>query len=90
MKRRQFLASIGVIPIAAPAIAQPLPEITWRLAASWPKSLDTLYGACEVFAKRVGEVVSRICAASAPIHVRAHMSAWQSRTHLRLPSACAT
>src|SRR5271166_2375643 len=58
MKRRQFLASVGVgaIPIAAPAIAQPLPEIRWRLAASWPKSLDTLYGACEVFAKRVGDI----------------------------------
>src|SRR3989441_3718201 len=60
MKRRQFLTAIGAgagaISIAMPAIAQSMPEIKWRLTASWPKSLDTLYGACEVFAKRVGEI----------------------------------
>jgi TRAP-type mannitol/chloroaromatic compound transport system substrate-binding protein len=33
-----------------------MPEIKWRLAASWPKSLEALYGACEVFARRVGEI----------------------------------
>ena len=27
----------------------------WRLTASWPKSLDTLFGACETFAKYVSE-----------------------------------
>ena len=32
-----------------------MPEVRWRLTASWPKSLDTLYGACETFAKHVGE-----------------------------------
>jgi TRAP-type mannitol/chloroaromatic compound transport system substrate-binding protein len=31
------------------------PEIKWRLAASWPKSLDTLYGGAEYLAKRVAE-----------------------------------
>jgi TRAP-type mannitol/chloroaromatic compound transport system substrate-binding protein len=61
MKRRQFLASIGagMVPLATPAIAQPLAQLTWRLAASWPKSLDTLYGACEVFARRVGEITDK-------------------------------
>jgi TRAP-type mannitol/chloroaromatic compound transport system substrate-binding protein len=61
MKPREFLASIGAgaVPVAAPAIAQTLPQVTWRLAASWPKSLDTLYGACELFAKRVGEITDR-------------------------------
>jgi TRAP-type mannitol/chloroaromatic compound transport system substrate-binding protein len=61
MKRRQFLSSIGgsLIPIAAPAVAQSLPEMRWRLAASWPRSLDTLYGACEIFAKRVGEITDK-------------------------------
>ena len=60
MKRRQFLqaASVGLAAstVAAPAIAQTNPEIKWRLTASWPKSLDTLYGGCEYFAKRVAEI----------------------------------
>ena len=33
-----------------------MPEIKWRLAASWPKSLDTLYGGCEYFGKRIAEI----------------------------------
>ena len=32
-----------------------MPEIKWRLTASWPKSLDTLYGTCETFAKYLAE-----------------------------------
>ena len=27
----------------------------WRLTASWPKSLDTLYGSCETISKYVAE-----------------------------------
>jgi TRAP-type mannitol/chloroaromatic compound transport system substrate-binding protein len=60
MKRRQFLQAAGLgltaSAVAAPAIAQSMPEIKWRLAASWPKSLDTLYGGCEYFCKRIAEV----------------------------------
>src|SRR5215813_5653141 len=59
MKRREFLKSAGLglsaSAIAAPAIAQSMPELKWRLTASWPKSLDTLWGAAEVLAKAVGE-----------------------------------
>jgi TRAP-type mannitol/chloroaromatic compound transport system substrate-binding protein len=59
MKRRQFLRAAGVglaaSAIAKPAIAQSAPEVKWRLAASWPKSLDTLWGGAEVFAKAVAE-----------------------------------
>ncbi|MFL5096247.1 MAG: TRAP transporter substrate-binding protein, partial [Xanthobacteraceae bacterium] len=40
---------------AAPAIAQSMPEIKWRMPTSWPKSLDTLYGGAEMMAKVVGE-----------------------------------
>jgi TRAP-type mannitol/chloroaromatic compound transport system substrate-binding protein len=60
MKRRDFLKSAGYAvtasAIAAPAIAQSAPELKWRMALSWPKSLDTLFGACEQLAKRVGEL----------------------------------
>src|SRR5258708_37427962 len=59
MKRRQFVntAGAGMAGIlaagAAPAFAQANPEIKWRLASSFPKSLDTIYGAAEVMSKRV-------------------------------------
>jgi TRAP-type mannitol/chloroaromatic compound transport system substrate-binding protein len=60
MKRREFLKAAGAgltaSAVAAPAIAQPMPELKWRLTASWPKSLDTLYGGCEYFAKRIAEI----------------------------------
>jgi TRAP-type mannitol/chloroaromatic compound transport system substrate-binding protein len=60
MKRRDFLraagAGLAASAIAAPAIAQTTPALKWRLTASWPKSLDTLFGACEDFSKRVAEI----------------------------------
>jgi TRAP-type mannitol/chloroaromatic compound transport system substrate-binding protein len=60
MERRKFLttAAVGAAAstIAAPAIAQTMPEIKWRLASSFPKSLDTIYGGAEVMAKRVAEI----------------------------------
>ncbi len=39
--------------LAAPALAQSMPEVRWRCASSFPKSLDTIYGGAEVIAKRV-------------------------------------
>src|SRR6201999_1384369 len=61
MKRREFLksASVGLAAsgaVAAPAIAQSMPEVKWRMPTSWPKSPDTLYGGCEYFAKRIAEM----------------------------------
>jgi TRAP-type mannitol/chloroaromatic compound transport system substrate-binding protein len=59
MKRREFLKAAGVglaaSAIAAPAIAQSSPEVKWRLTSSFPKSLDTLWGASETFSKYVHE-----------------------------------
>ncbi len=60
MQRRSFLkkatAGVAAGAVAAPAIAQSQPAIQWRMAASWPKSLDTLYGGAELVAKRVAEI----------------------------------
>ena len=59
MKRRQFMGAAGAglaaAAIAKPAIAQSSPEVKWRLTSSFPKSLDTIYGAAEIFAKVVAE-----------------------------------
>ena len=59
MKRRQFLQATAIgaasTAVAAPAIAQSMPEIKWRLQSGFPKSLDTIYGAAEVMAKFVSE-----------------------------------
>ena len=61
MKRRDFIkvtgigAVAGAATVAAPAIAQSMPEIKWRMPTSWPKSLDTIYGGAEMLAKYVAE-----------------------------------
>jgi TRAP-type mannitol/chloroaromatic compound transport system substrate-binding protein len=41
--------------VAMPAIADNAPTIRWRLASSFPKSLDTIYGGAEYMAQRVAE-----------------------------------
>lgn len=57
MQRRSFIknATAGAVAssLAVPALAQALPSIKWRLASSFPKSLDTIFGAADVFSKRV-------------------------------------
>jgi TRAP-type mannitol/chloroaromatic compound transport system substrate-binding protein len=63
MDRRTFIKKTGMATggavaastLSAPAIAQSAPELKWRLASSFPKSLDTIYGGAETFAKYVSE-----------------------------------
>ena len=59
MKRRTFLKGSAIAGattlVAAPAIAQSAPEIKWRLTSSFPKSLDTIFGTAQTFAKYVAE-----------------------------------
>jgi TRAP-type mannitol/chloroaromatic compound transport system substrate-binding protein len=59
MKRRAFLSGAGIAAgaaaIASPAIAQSMPEVKWRLTSSFPKSLDTIFGTAETFAKYLSD-----------------------------------
>ncbi|WP_395685622.1 hypothetical protein [Caenimonas koreensis] len=41
---------------AASALAQASPNIRWRIASSFPKSLDTIYGGAEVLSKRIAQI----------------------------------
>ncbi len=45
--------------VAAPAIAQSMPELKWRMTSSFPKSLDTLWGGAEYLSKIVSEATDR-------------------------------
>jgi TRAP-type mannitol/chloroaromatic compound transport system substrate-binding protein len=59
MKRRGFLkaaaAGAAGAVIASPALAQSAPEVKWRLTSSFPKSLDTIFGTADTFARYVSE-----------------------------------
>jgi TRAP-type mannitol/chloroaromatic compound transport system substrate-binding protein len=59
MDRRNFIRSAGVAAaapaLAAPAIAQSMPEIKWRMTSSFPKALDTIFGGAELIAKYCAE-----------------------------------
>lgn len=93
MDRRKFIktASIGTAAtaLAAPAAIAQSADIQWRLTSSFPKSLDTIYGAAEVMAARVkaatggkfeiqtfpaGEIVGGLEAADASIDGSVQMS----------------
>jgi TRAP-type mannitol/chloroaromatic compound transport system substrate-binding protein len=52
-RRRLLVAGAATAAVPMPAIAQSAPQITWRLASSYPKSLDTLYGGGVRIAERV-------------------------------------
>ncbi len=69
MERRSFLkkaavgASVGAIvgcksgqTDSVAGATQSSPILNWRLASSFPKSLDTIFGASEVFANRVRDL----------------------------------
>jgi TRAP-type mannitol/chloroaromatic compound transport system substrate-binding protein len=57
MERRSFVKHAGMGGIlaagVAPAVVQAQQAVRWRLASSFPKALDTIFGAAEVFAKAV-------------------------------------
>jgi TRAP-type mannitol/chloroaromatic compound transport system substrate-binding protein len=59
MERRSFVRGAGLAGVLAAGIAPAVhaqASIRWRMASSFPKSLDTIYGGGEVFAKKVSEM----------------------------------
>jgi TRAP-type mannitol/chloroaromatic compound transport system substrate-binding protein len=60
MERRSFIKHTGLAGIlaagSAPAFAQATPTVKWRCASSFPKSLDTIYGAAVTAAQVVKDV----------------------------------
>ncbi|MBW8469652.1 MAG: TRAP transporter substrate-binding protein [Thiobacillus sp.] len=59
MDRRSIIKHAGIAGVlaagAAPAVHAQA-TIRWRLASSFPKALDTIFGAADVFAKKVGDM----------------------------------
>ncbi len=60
MERRSFIRQTGLAGVlaagVAPAIVHAQANVRWRLASSFPKSLDTLFGAADMFAKKVSDM----------------------------------
>ena len=56
MDRRSLIKNAGIAGVLAAGVAPAVhaqATIRWRLSSSFPKALDTIYGAAEVFAKNV-------------------------------------
>ena len=59
MERRSFVRSAGIAGVLAAGVAPAVhaqAAIRWRLTSAFPKSLDTLFGVCDVFAKKVKDM----------------------------------
>jgi len=60
VKRRRFLqagaaTALGGPILAAPAIAQSAPDIKWRMASSFSKSVETIYGTAQTLCRYIAE-----------------------------------
>ncbi len=56
MKRRSLMKNAGIAGVLAAGIAPAVhaqAAVRWRLASSFPKSLDTIFGSAEMFSKTV-------------------------------------
>jgi len=59
LARRAFLTSglgAAAATVAAPAIAQSLPQVRWRMPSSFGRNLDALYGSAQVFINTVRDL----------------------------------
>jgi TRAP-type mannitol/chloroaromatic compound transport system substrate-binding protein len=59
MERRSLITGAGIAGVLAAGMAPAVhaqAQIRWRLSSSFPKSLDTLYGQSEIFAKQIRDM----------------------------------
>ncbi|HEY5762603.1 MAG TPA: twin-arginine translocation signal domain-containing protein, partial [Rhodocyclaceae bacterium] len=59
MERRKFLKNAGLAGVLAAGVAPAVhaqQSIRWRLASSFPKALDTIYGGAEVFSETLSAI----------------------------------
>ena len=59
MERRKFIKNAGIAGILAAGVAPSVhaqATIRWRLASSFPKALDTIFGAADVFSAKLKEM----------------------------------
>ncbi|MEI7514299.1 MAG: TRAP transporter substrate-binding protein [Betaproteobacteria bacterium] len=59
MDRRSIIKNAGIAGVLAAGMAPAVhaqATLRWRVASSFPKSLDTLFGTCDVFAKKVSDM----------------------------------
>jgi TRAP-type mannitol/chloroaromatic compound transport system substrate-binding protein len=59
MDRRSLIKNAGIAGVLAAGVAPAVhaqAAIRWRIASSFPKSLDTIFGAVDVFAKKVSDM----------------------------------
>lgn len=63
MSRREFLTKGGAAAVAAgaaalsaPAVAQTTDVVRWRMASSFPKGVEVLFGTADFIARRVGQI----------------------------------
>lgn len=58
--RRQFITGLGAaaagVGLARPALADPAPEVQWRMTSSFPPALDLIYGGGETLAKALADL----------------------------------
>ena len=62
MKRRQVITNVGIGAVSTAVLAsrsqaaKAQSRIRWKMATSWPKSLDTLFGGAQTVCDRVAEM----------------------------------
>ncbi|MFY7865416.1 TRAP transporter substrate-binding protein [Roseateles sp.] len=60
MERRSFVRQAGLAGVfaagVAPAVVHAQTNVRWRLTSAFPKALDTIYGAADVFSKSISDM----------------------------------